>query len=163
VTDRPYPARITQALDAPGWGGPPLEGPEVDRACGVEEPAVDLWEAGELVPTADQLARLAELTGYPVAWFYREPAELDPAGMWVCIRSGRGKGCYRGDDPRLDRALRPRPDRLALPVDAASAPAPAAVLEPPRDRAPECSGCERPMRRDVWRRQRGRCSRCGPP
>lgn len=52
------PHRITMALDARG-----LDGPGVDAACGVEEPAVDMWEAGTLYPTFEQLCALAELCG----------------------------------------------------------------------------------------------------
>jgi hypothetical protein len=40
-----------------------LYGPEVDKACGAEEPDVDLWEAGKLYPTWRQVLMLAELTG----------------------------------------------------------------------------------------------------
>ncbi|MET8648508.1 hypothetical protein [Nocardia aurea] len=56
------PWRITHALGD-------LEGPGVDLACGVEEPAVDHWELGIVYPTWRQLELLAELTGYPVAFF----------------------------------------------------------------------------------------------
>jgi hypothetical protein len=52
------PWRISMALDSKG-----LEGPEVDIACGAQEPEVDLWEAGELYPTWEQVVALAELTG----------------------------------------------------------------------------------------------------
>jgi|SRR5579859_4491868 len=52
------PHLITQALDARG-----LHGPEVDLACGAQEPDVDLWEAGKLYPTWAQLCLLAELVG----------------------------------------------------------------------------------------------------
>lgn len=80
----PVPARITAALDLCG-----LYGPEVDHACGVEEPAVDRWEAGELVLTGEQVRALARLTGFPVAFFYQP---MQPVGrVWVCAR-GRG-GC----------------------------------------------------------------------
>lgn len=58
------PSAITRALDMHG-----LYGPEVDEACGVREPAVDLWEAGKLYPTWEQLRLLAKLTGYPPLWF----------------------------------------------------------------------------------------------
>lgn len=44
------PDRITTALNAEG-----LYGPEVDLACGVEEPAVDEWEAGTRYPSWEQL------------------------------------------------------------------------------------------------------------
>lgn len=63
---RPYPERITMALDAPAGGGRPLEGPDVDAACDATEPAVDRWETGEEVPTPHQLELLAALTGYPI-------------------------------------------------------------------------------------------------
>lgn len=58
------PHRITTALDIRK-----LYGPEVDRACGVEEPAVDEWEAGVRYPTWEQLLALAELTDFPVKFF----------------------------------------------------------------------------------------------
>lgn len=51
------PARITSALDLHE-----LYGPEVDAACGVAEPDVDRWEAGELYPTWEQLLALAKIT-----------------------------------------------------------------------------------------------------
>lgn len=53
---RPY--LVTRVLDAAG-----LDGPEVDVECGTQEPDVDLWEAGKLYPTWEQLRRLAKLTG----------------------------------------------------------------------------------------------------
>jgi hypothetical protein len=78
----PVPERITAALDIRG-----LYGPEVDRACGVEEPAVDLWEAGDLVPTAEQVEALSRLTGFPVRFFYLPPpAKLGP--VWLCSEDG---------------------------------------------------------------------------
>lgn len=58
------PHAITTALNALG-----LYGPEVDEACGVREPAVDLWEEGKLYPTWGQLLALARLTRYPVIYF----------------------------------------------------------------------------------------------
>lgn len=87
----PVPSRITDALDSRG-----LYGPDVDRACGVEEPAVDQWETGELVPTPEQLAKLAELTGYPIRFFYLPELQIN-GPIYVCQRSGRGKGCIRID------------------------------------------------------------------
>lgn len=78
----PEPSRITCALDACG-----LYGPEVDEACGVAEPAVDLWESGELVPTYEQIERLAALTGYAVRFFYGEPMP-SVEGMFICENSG---------------------------------------------------------------------------
>lgn len=46
-----------------------LDGPEVDQACGVREPGVDLWEDGKLYPTWPQLQALAALTGYELLYF----------------------------------------------------------------------------------------------
>lgn len=56
----PHPTRYTHALNARR-----LYGPEVDRACGAEEPAVDEWEAGRLDPTPEQVELMAQLTAYP--------------------------------------------------------------------------------------------------
>lgn len=52
------PYRITMVLDGKG-----LYGPEVDIACGAQEPDVDLWEAGERYPTWEQVKALARLCG----------------------------------------------------------------------------------------------------
>lgn len=51
------PYRITRALDAAE-----LYGPDVDIACGAQEPAVDEWEAGTRYPSFEQLLALAALT-----------------------------------------------------------------------------------------------------
>lgn len=146
---RPYPERITLALDSRA-----LDGPEVDVACGAVEPAVDRWETGEEVPTRPQLELLAELTGYPLAFFFTEPGP-PLTGGFMCVRSGKGRGCYSlAEDLPTQLDLTPAPPRRPR------APLPDA---PPPGELPECSGpCGRPMRRDTWRRQHGRCSRCGP-
>lgn len=74
------PGRITVALDAGG-----LDGPEVDQACGVAEPTVDLWEAGVLLPQPRHVRLLAELTGMAADYFYKlEP--LPASRMFVCAR-----------------------------------------------------------------------------
>lgn len=73
ATGRPVPARITMALDLRG-----LDGPGVDIACGTVEPYVDLWECGLEVPTAEQVRLLAELTQFPVRYFYL-PIKPGPA------------------------------------------------------------------------------------
>lgn len=74
------PYRITAALDSHE-----LYGPEVDRACGAEEPAVDMWEAGTLYPTWEQLCALAKLTEtYP--WLFTPatgPAAEEP---WTTLQ-----------------------------------------------------------------------------
>lgn len=69
------PARITLALDILK-----LDGPDVDEACGVQEPTVDRWEQGRVYPTWEQLCRLAVLTGFAVA-FFTEPAEHLNVGL----------------------------------------------------------------------------------
>lgn len=74
------PHYITVALDLNG-----LYGPEVDEACGASEPDVDRWEAGELYPGWDQLCALAELAGYPVAFFVR-PVEDHVDAEWTSAR-----------------------------------------------------------------------------
>jgi hypothetical protein len=50
------PYMITHFLDLKR-----LDGPEVDLACGAREPDVDLWEAGKLYPTWQQLRLLARI------------------------------------------------------------------------------------------------------
>lgn len=81
VSRNPNPERITTALDAAG-----LWGPEVDRACGVEEPTVDLWESGALVPTRGQVEALAALTGLTPAFFYRDSPKR--IAVWMCGDDG---------------------------------------------------------------------------
>lgn len=77
------PARVTIALDLCG-----LDGPEVDLACGAAEPDVDMWELGLAVPSAGQVERLAGLTGFPAAYFYRPVAPGPLAGepVFMCGR-----------------------------------------------------------------------------
>lgn len=84
---RVIPDRITSALDEKE-----LYGPEVDLACGVEEPAVDEWEAGDRYPTWEQLRALARLVDRPVWLFTMEP-NLGPGRMFICDRSRRKNGC----------------------------------------------------------------------
>lgn len=107
ATPYPVPARITAALDMRE-----LYGPEVDHACGVEEPAVDEWEAGDRIPTAEQLALLAELTGFPIRYFYQPmTGETQLTGIIICGRSGpKGGGPLRCQ--RVETAppiLQPKP------------------------------------------------------
>lgn len=82
------PRAITAALDMRQ-----LYGPEVDRACGVQEPAVDQWEAGQLYPSWEQVEALSRLTGFPVRFFTRAH-DGEISGGFLCQRSGRGRGCY---------------------------------------------------------------------
>jgi hypothetical protein len=92
IPDRsPNRDRITAALDLRA-----MHGPEVDEALGVADvfdTVVDSWEAGEAVPTEDDVRRLATLTGMLPEWFYA--GTLPQAeGAIVC---GRG-GCRRVTD-----------------------------------------------------------------
>lgn len=57
ITGALAPYRITRALDAAE-----LYGPEVDIACGAQEPACGDWEAGTRYPSFEQLLALAALT-----------------------------------------------------------------------------------------------------
>ena len=78
----PTPERITLALDFAD-----LDGPEVDQALGGEEPMVDEWEAGVRVPDLTQVQALAELTGWPVRFFYL-PAPPPLTGGHICGADG---------------------------------------------------------------------------
>jgi len=78
----PTPERITIALDMRD-----LYGPEVDRALGGEEPMVDEWESGALVPSLAQVQCLAHLTGFPVRFFYLPPPPPLDNG-WICGSGG---------------------------------------------------------------------------
>lgn len=106
ATGRPVPARISIALDSGGH-----EGPEVDLAVGTHErnPAgdVDVWECGLASPTGDQVKLLAELTGFPIPWFY-EPFEPGPllgntAKIIICYRRKvNGRKCHFVDQSHVD-------------------------------------------------------------
>lgn len=76
----PAPSQITLALDARG-----LHGPLVDEACGVAEPVVDLWEAGVLLPTPEQVGRLARITGVTPPFFYERVAPIT-GRVFICGR-----------------------------------------------------------------------------
>lgn len=85
----PVPERITTALDIAG-----LYGPEVDEQLGGVEPMVDEWEEGKRIPTREQMEALADLTGFTADYFYMPLAPGErTGGIWLCQRSGRGKGC----------------------------------------------------------------------
>ena len=77
----PTPERITMALDYHE-----LYGPEVDQALGGEEPMVDEWESGVRVPTVEQVYAVAELTRFPVRFFYEPPPP--PLEGWMCGPDG---------------------------------------------------------------------------
>jgi len=60
-----------------------LHGPEVDAALSVPEPTVDLWETGQIVPRWVDLLALAELTDFPVAFFFRKESPRITSGF-IC-------------------------------------------------------------------------------
>jgi hypothetical protein len=90
----PTPERITVAIDL---GGPDCKGlgygPDVDAMFNVEEPTVDLWEAGLLVPTVDQVRLIARVTGFPMKFFYLPPPAKVQGGF-ICGTDG----CVPMDD-----------------------------------------------------------------
>lgn len=81
---RPY--LITYALNRRG-----LYGPEVDAACGTEEPAVDEWEAGVRYPTWEQFKALAALTLYPLGHFLRDanPIPFEATSLRFHLKAGQ--------------------------------------------------------------------------
>lgn len=104
LTKDPIPERITSALDLRE-----LYGPEVDRACGVEESTVDQWEAGEVVPTREQVEALAKLTRFPVTFFYM-PITVSIGPMFICGEDG----CeFHDPNPRSEQ---PVTNVVAFPV-----------------------------------------------
>lgn len=85
IPDRaPDPARITFALDVAG-----MDGPEVDEALGVHnalDTVVDAWETGDVVPSQDEIRRLATLTNYGPGWFYLGPMPQFDGPVFFCER-----------------------------------------------------------------------------
>ncbi len=125
----PVPARITAALGR-------RHGPQVDVACGTYEnnPAgdVDAWEdeGDPRLPSGEQVRLLAAYTGYPIAWFY-QPSHPLPGVVYVCRRTGRGRGCERIEPaaastvraPRLGQSVLPgMPEPVAAPKKRPAAP-----------------------------------------
>ncbi len=148
----PVPARITMALDAIN-----AYGPEVDRALGGEEPMVDDWEAGKYLPTPEQVAKLAEMTGHPVEFFYRPADELDGTVTFICDRRRRGENALTVIKTNVDydgvlhrEQLTPdrppyRPRKPATPVSQ-----PQQVITEtgePNWRIDLCDSCKRPI---IW-------------
>ena len=105
------PDRITSALNARA-----LYGPEVDLACGVEEPAVDEWEAGTRYPTWEQLKLLAALCGVTTSMFTVDPAVILTGPVIICDR--RQRGCQVVEHRSLVMAFTPEA------IDAANLPKP---------------------------------------
>jgi hypothetical protein len=115
------PYNITAALDARS-----LYGPEVDRACGVEEPAVDMWEAGKLYPTWEQLCALAELTGNTPEWFTIASRPLSP--MYTSLR--------------FHMPIKPDPEPPLMRFPAEVVALCAGTNPDPRDFAPAAAGAQ---------------------
>lgn len=69
------PAWITVALDRQELGSP-----EVDIACGAEEPSVDHWELGVEYPTWEQTRKLAALCGVGVEFLCQQSRPAADAG-----------------------------------------------------------------------------------
>jgi hypothetical protein len=93
---------ITRALDAVG-----ANGPAVDVALGGKEPMVDLWEAGRLVPTPEQLEALCCYTGRDLSYFYQPTPRI----------IGRACPGFRPvyEDDELGKAIRRRVEAEAEP------------------------------------------------
>jgi hypothetical protein len=179
VTDHrgplPVPARITMALDANA-----AEGPWVDEALGGVEPMVDMWEAGELVPTRHQIELLAKLTGFDVEFFYLPVDNLfgtpdRPARTFLCQMGRRGDNGLTIIDSWTDWAgvlhrKQITPDRPpyrpgktatlppAVSATAAARPARAGTHDPVEDpNAPGCCQvCHLPLDRPNTRHTRTR-------
>ncbi len=73
---RLIPHRITMVLDAAG-----LYGPDVDAACGAQEPDVDNWEAGRLYPTFEQVLALADLVGVLPTMLFQPVPVVDSSSL----------------------------------------------------------------------------------
>ena len=151
----PIPARITDALDSIG-----AEGPWVDEALGGAEPMVDQWEAGELVPTPGQVEKLAELTGFPVAYFYKpvEEWETQPVRTFICNRNRRGENGLTILESHIDWAGVLHVEELTPPRPPYRPTKPAQTPPAPRAR-PARPGAHEP---DEDRATPGTCT-CGLP
>lgn len=74
-----------------------VHGPAVDALLGVEEPTVDLWEAGLLVPTWQQVQHMSMLSGRPWQFFYMPPLE-ELTGLRMCSIDPDGSTAFAADD-----------------------------------------------------------------
>lgn len=131
------PARISIAMDIAG-----LDGHGVDLRCGTyhgnPDGDIDRWEQALKTPSPEQVRLMAEVTGFPIAWFYR-PARPGPTPgdgpVWICWRDKRG--CERSAPNVIDvRGVllyggQPRP-----PVDTCPPPLPGMPV-PDRDPDPK--------------------------
>lgn len=127
----PNPDRITAALDLRG-----LYGPEVDEALGVHnalDTTVDSWEAGTLVPSHDEVRRLATLTGMLAPWFYGGTLP-EAEGVFMCGDRDLDAGAPAGS--RL-----PVPDRESMERNRLPRPAPKGGPAPRGRRRARCPVC----------------------
>ena len=108
------PWRITAALDIRG-----LYGPEVDEACGVQEPCVDMWEDGQLYPTWEQLLALAKLTGLPLRFFTLggEPVPINATSL-LCGLSEAEIAAWKRE--HREPVIEFLPDAVAATVEGAN-------------------------------------------
>lgn len=81
---------------------PPFVGEWVDVACGVQEPAVDRWEAGLLYPTWEQLCKLAVLTCTPLETLFTAPGVLN--GLSGCVQEPLTFALRQGFHPAIAAA-----------------------------------------------------------
>lgn len=98
------PWALTLALDAGGHYDP-----ELSEALGCSVGDVDRWEEGIEIPTVEQAGRIADVTSYPLRWFYRvgpppimEHVFMCPGGpveLDEIIPIGRGRWKIKRDRP----------------------------------------------------------------
>ena len=100
------PTAVTLAFDPhahAGRGGAGATtvfvGEWVDVACGVQEPAVDSWEAGLLYPTWEQLCKLAALTGTSLETLFTAPGVLE--GLAGCVQEPLTFALRQGFHPAI--------------------------------------------------------------
>lgn len=60
---------------------------------------MDEWEAGQRYPSWEQLEALSRLTEFPIEFFTRAHDSEISSGF-MCLRSGRGRGCHPLSAPR---------------------------------------------------------------
>lgn len=104
---RVVPWRITMALDAHR-----LYGPQVDEACGVAEPTVDMWEAGLIYPSWEQLCALAKLTLVTPGMFMRR----DDRALWLRA-SDTSMRFHTSDVEEREPVLSFTPEAIAVTLD----------------------------------------------
>jgi hypothetical protein len=136
------PARISIAMDIAG-----LDGHGVDLRCGTyhgnPDGDVDRWEQALAVPSPLQVRLMSEVTGFPIAWFYRpvKPGPTPGTGpVWVCWRDRRGCEAVGPDIITAQGVLlyagEPRPPVDTLPAPLPGMPVPDGDPPAPKPAAP---------------------------